>query len=1005
MLTGVSALLAAGLVFAATPVLSDDYAMREWHIQDGLANEQVGRINQDADGYLWVSTIPGMARFDGMHFEQQPLMAQPGGYTRMTATSVTLGLIAAPYTRQGLMVLREGQFEPWRPEEFGERTVTALFAERDGTLWIGSDDGSVFRHADGKSTRFGAAEGLPRARQRWFASDGNGQVWIASEGAVVRYQDGEFIPVPDAFDGSELRIGSSANGGPWLITRDRLLRLEGGRARTVAELPLLLGAHYVQAVLEDHTGTLWIGTRSQGLHVITANGLEQVPTSHEDVFALCEDRDGNLWVGTNGGGLNRIRRKAHRLYDKSTGLRDNQTQTLVEDARGDLWFANRDGGAVRLHDGVLELMADRPGWPRLSTVSIFPLGPERIGVTTGSGVYEFSPDGPLDIRRVPRLPPSVRVTFAARNGDVWMSMDPDRVGRLRGGQLQVFGRASGMTGRQIRGIAEDASGRIWIGAADGKLFRSNGERFEAVGLGERAVGAIQAIRVEADGTVWLGTVSGGVLMLSGDRVRQCTEQHGLPDSNITQILADAHGYFWFGSKRGIFRLNRRDLLDFLDGKVPRVSPLMIGQDEGLKDLSSQGIFQPAAVQTRDGRLWFATRRGVLSIDPAIQLAPPTPPPVTIEEVRFDNQRVALTRPFRVPANVRKLEIRFGVLNLSAPDRVRAKYRLDGFDDDWVEASPGRIATYPRLPPGRYRFHVMASSGDGAVNEAGDSIDFGVEPRWWQTWWFRIAAVFAATLAVALTVRAWSHRRLRERLERLERERAIERERRRIAQNIHDDLGANLTRISLLTQHARHAASSGAGYFEQIHSTATDITRSMDEIVWAVNPKYDDLESLAGYLGDFAQGFLSVAGIRCRLDVPAQLPSIGLSSQTRHHLFLSCKEALNNVVKHAAADEVTITLAIRGDRLVISIQDNGHGLAAPEVVPASANAAAQRNGPAGSHDGLTVVSEHRFTAGAGLANMRHRMTELNGTCDIQTVEGKGVAVTFTVPLVLGHIPTS
>jgi signal transduction histidine kinase/ligand-binding sensor domain-containing protein len=974
----------------AAPERSDDYVMREWHTSDGLLSDQIGRAYQDPAGYLWVATVGGLMRFDGAHFEEYPL--NPGGpaYSRMMVSTSALGLLVAPWSRRGLMALRGNVFQPWHPEEFSERVVTGLFPEPGGALWISCDDGAVFRHDGGVLKRFEASDGLPRARNRWFASDAQGRVWVVSTGSVTRYQEGKFVPLEGSFGDSELRIGSSTRGGPWLITRDHLMRVTDNRAVEVSELPVLLGAHYVQAIQEGRDGMLWVGTRSQGLHVLANNTLQQVKTSHEDIFTLCEDRDGAMWVGTNGGGLDRIRRKTYLLYDKSAGLLDNQTYTVCADRNGDMWFANRDGGAVRVHDGKLETLATRAGWPRLSLISIFPLGGGQMGVSTGSGNFAFASDGPLNLRPLagPPTVPAIRATYAARNGDVWMSVDPDRVGRLRDGKFQTFGSAEGMTGHQVRGLAEDSAGRIWVGAAEGKLFCSNGPRFEQISLGGVQAGSIQAIRVEDDGTTWLGTVTGGIVVLANGQVRSCTDKFGLPDSNITEIQADRDGFLWFGSKRGIFRISRQEILDWVNGKIPRVTPLVIGQDEGLKDLSCQGVFQPAAGQSPDGKLWFVTQRGVLSIDPSIQLAAPTPPPVAIEEIRCDEQRVPLTRPFTVASSVRKLEIRFGVLNLSAPDRVLAKYRLDGFDDDWVIAPPNRVAAYPRLPPGKYRFLVMASGGDGAVNEKGDTILFTVEPHWWQTWWFRIGSAILVVLAVALAVQAWSHRRLREKLGKLERERAVEHERRRIAQNIHDDLGASLTRISLLTQQARHENTSGAGYYDQIHTTATDITRSMDEIVWAVNPNYDDLESLAGYLGDFAQSFLSVAGIRCRLDVPDHLPTMALSSQIRHHVFLSCKEALNNVVKHAGADEVTISIAIHGKNLLIAIKDNGRGH--PVTVGGTI-------GDAASPVRATVTRvDRRATTGSGLKNLRRRMADIGGTCEIASEEGQGTTVTFTIP---------
>ncbi len=657
-----TALAASAPGLRAAQAVSDDFAIREWQIQDGLPTDQITRINQDADGYLWVGTTSGMTRFDGTHFTEYPLTPERASYTRVTTSNVNHGLIAAPFFRRGLVALHRDGFRPWRAEEFEGRVVTALFSEPGGALWIACDDGTVVRHDRGRSKVFGREDGLPRARVRTFAVDRSQQVWIASDGFVARYEDGELIPWTDNFDGSELRIGSSETGGPWLVTRDRILRLEGERAITQTSLPPLLGAHYVQAIEEDRNGVLWFGTRSQGLHILVDGALQQVPTAHEDIFSLCEDRDGNMWIGTNGGGLYRVRRKAYRLYDKSAGLLDNFTHTVAEDSRGNLWFANRDGGVARVHDGAVEALASRPGWPRMSAVSIFPTPGGGMGVTSGAGVFEFSEDPQRTVKKIAGFPEgsAVRATFAARNGDVWFSLDPNRVGRLRGESLKIFGVADGFDGRQVRGMAEDSSGAILLGTGDGRLFRGRDDRFEQLSTGGVATGAIQTIRVESDDEIWLGTVESGIVVLRGGKARRITEREGLPDSNITQILPDGHGYFWFGSKRSIFRISRKELLECLDGKVARVSPLVLGHDEGLKTISSQGLYQPAALQSRDGKLWFATRRGVVAIDPAVQLDLPRPPLVKIEELRRDDQKVAVTPAFRVDGLTRKLEIRFGV---------------------------------------------------------------------------------------------------------------------------------------------------------------------------------------------------------------------------------------------------------------------------------------------------------------------------------------------------------
>jgi signal transduction histidine kinase len=404
--------------------------------------------------------------------------------------------------------------------------------------------------------------------------------------------------------------------------------------------------------------------------------------------------------------------------------------------------------------------------------------------------------------------------------------------------------------------------------------------------------------------------------------------------------------------------------------------VLLGKDEGLKELSCLGFFEPAAWKSRDGLLWFTTRKGVLRIDSSLAIPDAPLPPVQIEEVRSDNQSLPVQPRLQVSASMHKLEIRFSVLCLATPERVQAKYRLDGFDDDWVSAAPNRVATYPRLPPGEYTFRVTAGFGDGTNSGSRDSFTLVITPPWWQTWWWRTLAGCGLILFVVVLVRTWSHRRLRQKLERLERESAVERERTRIAQNIHDDIGASLTRISLLTQSVRREDSDHAADLEKIYQTASEITRALDETVWAVNPKYDDLESLVYYLGNFAQQFLGVARIRCRLDMPDGLPPVILTSQARHNLFLCCKEALNNVVRHAAATEVTLAVAVGDGRFSITITDNGGGL---DRASASAG------------------TNPRLISGQGLANLAQRMTGMGGRAIIRPAPGGGTAVILEIAL--------
>lgn len=971
-----------GLAVVACPAApsqpSAEFSLREWHVQEGLPHDEVTGVRQDRAGYLWVTTSAGLARFDGVHFDDfSPGLSAiaPGAVLRALTETPELGLVIAPESG-GLVTWREGAF---RRSPLAEgKTVNALHAESDGTLWVSCDNRTVLRVHGGRTEEFGP-DVIPGGRPvTYFATDGSKRTWLATGTFIARYEGGRLVPFENDFGRSELRVASSRRGGPWIVTQDRVFKHDGERLDADVAIPTLVGAHYVRTLFEDRHGALWLGTRSQGLFRVAGGACTNVPTSSEDILAVTEDTEGNIWVATNGGGLDRLRQRDFRLFDRTTGLLDNFSYTVCEDRAGTIWFANRDGGIARARGGVVDVLKPDANWPVLSAMmTVFPDGRDGLWVTGGTRVYKLETTPVDKLTRIDAVASQsvIRVSFVARNGDLWVAIDPDKLGRLSGERFTRFDREQGFDGQQARCITEDADGRIWAGTTDGKVFRLEGERFTPVPLDHAAPPSpVQAIHFERDGIVWLGTAGHGLLALVDGKIRRVDKTAGLPDDSISQIISDDRGYLWFGSVRGIFCVPQKELADCARGAATRVHAMLVGRDDGVRGITCLGIFQPAVWKSRDGRLWFATRKGVLTFDPATVNADSAPPPVTISNVKLDHHAHAPSGPIEIPASTRKLEFRFTVLRFAAPDRVQVKYRLDGFDTEWTLAGPDRTATYPALPPGSYQLQAIASLGNGLWGEQPTTLALTVVPFWWQTMTARLLGLGGLVFAVAVVVRTWSHRRLRTKLDRLERESAIERERARIARNIHDDLGASLTRISLLTQCAQEETpAAGAPRIHQIYQTAGEIIRSMDEIVWAVDPRHDNLDSLAGYLGNFAQNFLKLAGIRCRLCVPAHLPAIDLTSQMRHHLFLCFKEALNNVVKHAHADAVTITVSLGGRTLAIQVADNGRG---PQSAMRDAN---------------------RASAGRGLGNMQQRMAEIGGRCTLTRSAGQETIVLFEVEL--------
>jgi len=409
-----------------------------------------------------------------------------------------------------------------------------------------------------------------------------------------------------------------------------------------------------------------------------------------------------------------------------------------------------------------------------------------------------------------------------------------------------------------------------------------------------------------------------------------------------------------------------------------------GQNEGLFSLEADYDFQTVSARSRDGRLWIPMRQALAVADPGILDANPEPPPVLLTRVAVDGHAIAAYGtigstqtiinlktaqiPLRLSPAHRKLEFEYAAPSFSAPENVHFRYRLAGFDDDWVDAEARGSAVYSRLAAGAYQFRVEAANGNGPWNEAHASLALVVAPFIWQTWWFRLGAIFFFTLAIIAVVRYVSFRRLRLKLQALAQQAALDKERTRIARDLHDDLGGSLTQVKQLFELALHNHASPdkmSQYLQRGLAKTQSGIKALDETVWAVNPHNDTLPYLIDYIGQSAVEFLHAADIRCRADLPASPPARNISAEARHNLFLAVKEALTNVVRHAQASEVQLQAGVNEDSLTLTIKDNGRGF---ERIADDARA-------------------------DGLRNMRQRMEEIGGQFHIQSRPGAGTDISL------------
>jgi len=684
------------------------------------------------------------------------------------------------------------------------------------------------------------------------------------------------------------------------------------------------------------------------------------------VLSFAVKPDGSAWIGTEGGGLYRYEGGQWTAFDESRGIVNLFVWSVLARQRGDLLVGTWGGG-------LLAMQGDR-----------------------------FEPFGGLTSKGA-----AVTALFEDSHGDLWVGTTTG-LHKYTGQELTWSAGKEKLVLPDVRAVTEAPDRAIWFGMLGGGLgFLKDGalKQFRKQdGLGSDFV---QCLLADKDGTLWIGTSDNGLVRWRKGKFASIAARQGLPSRSLSHLVDDGAGNLWMGSHNGILRATKVDLNRCAEGQSPSVRCLHFGKAEGLASPTCSGGFQPGACQTPNGLLCFPTIKGLAIIDPVNVTRNRVKPRVAIEELLADGQTLDLSANLQSPGPIpivispgrQRVEFRYTALSFTAPDKVLFRYKLKGLEPGWVQAGTERSAHYSYLPPGRYTFCVIACNNDEVWNETGASLDLMIQPWFWQTWWFQLAALLSGAGVVGASARAVTRRRVRARLQQMERQQAVERERARIARDIHDDLGASLTRISMLSQGVRaevEGQTQAAADADQIFGTARELTRAMDEIVWAVNPTHDSLDSLVTYLGRFAQTFLSAAGIRCRLDEPFHLPTWSLTAEVRHNVFLAFKEALHNVVKHAHASEVGVSFELWPSGFVLLVTDNGtgfdlHGHDAPPAELSTLN-------PLARHSAATAAqpsSFHRLAAGNGLLNMRKRLEEVGGSCQWDSAPGEGTRVRFVI----------
>lgn len=1022
-----------------------DFLIANWQTEDGLPQNSVTALVQTHDGYIWVGTINGLARFDGVRFAVFNVLNCPelpdntivglfeacdgtllivtdgGGIAafrngRFERLQYSLGerekLLSCLNTRdEGSVFLAnsglmwrwlDGRLDPLVSERHPQPVLpNSLCEDLRGTLWMIEQDGNPLKLAAGKLSTVPLTGSLAGATCQAMTKDSAGQIWLGTTLGLARLQDGVFQPmslsdVATPFPVTELF--PSRDGSIWVRSNFRVQKFRAGH--WLGRPSQISGVRtWCFCLAEDRWGRLCVGSNAEGLMRVAEDGtfLRQDRNNGlpgNSVFCFLQDAEKVEWLGFEDAGLAQLRPR--RFYPLLGPKDDQQAPALsvCQDHQGVIWAGTSEGGIYRVENSeVTQYSTD--DLPLTHVWSICEDHQHRLWFsTTHLGVYQF-----IQNRFVQRFSPAqvsvrVNVIFEDSRGRLWFGGESGLQYLLNGNLVRVPLPTNSIY--EVCALAEDHEGRIWAGTKNSGLicWQDGSLHFytQANGL---AMNSVWSLHLDSQDTLWIGTFGGGLSRVHDGKFVTYTRQTGLADDTISCILEDHSGWFWFCSPHGVFRVTRQDLEAFAEGKLESVSSIIYGRADGLPSSECTGGFQPAGWETDDGRLLLATLKGVAVVQPKDLGLNTVPPPVLIEEAILEqpgtNRIIAATSLAKrnlsvsektgraqpageliIPPGENRLELRYTALSFTDPKNVRFRYRLLGLDSDWISAGNRRTVQYSHLRPGKYNFEVTACNNDGVWNETGATLAITMRPHIWQTWSFIGASTLILIAGLLRAASRYERNKARRKMERLEQLSAIERERTRIAEDIHDELGANLTRITLLSERVETDKDQPAAvetHSRKIAANARETVRSLDEIVWAINPHNDTLDSFIQYLSHYADEFLENSEIIYRLKIPTLIPPVPLRTEMRHGLFLVVKEALNNVVKHSRATQVGIGVKLEENRLEIVVEDNGCGLSEPDA----------------------SVSNRRN----GLANMRARMESLKGSFKLENTPGLGTKIILNV----------
>lgn len=1003
-------LLLTPLLLACGTVSPDAYDLKLWSVEDRLPGSPLVGVSQARDGYLWLVTHTQLIRFNGVSFREIPLAA-----TMLEQIGELQGVFCGQadavwvHGAQGLACYRADGWQVWALDKLRDDDQTALFGAGEILGLLATSDGGMVAFAER-----GLLEALTDATQQVVrfrlqlspvppddratlgavtdaVADSTGRIWLTAWNGLLEYHDGQFddksMRLPDFLVEAADGVHAGASGRLWIHGPSGVAYREGD-IWTPIGFPENAGM--VAALLESSDRALWLGNPT-GLFRWHQERWQRIGEPDAPgslaVNDLIEDQDGTLWAACDGG-LLRIRKKVIGRLDVDGLALTGTAYALTPQPDQSVWVGYR-GRALRLTAAEGRLLQTIYLDTDVPVSAILQDKEQTVWLgTLGGGLFMMTPTSLRLVTQSDYSLPAIHTVYALFEDPIHGVLVGTPQGLMRvvaDGGLESAELYGVEITEPVHSLYRDVDGTLWVCCERLGLVRVTADGSQQmIGSAEGLQGYPRVIMRDSRSNLWVGTTTGLFLVQPG-RVLAMSEATGGFEEAVLQIAEDRQQRLWLGTTGGLLCLELEDLWrtveSWVEGTLVTVRMLHFGSSSGVP--GARAVSGAAAFNTTlENTLWLPFAQGIAAVKTdQIKLARRVPE-VVIEKVMMNGEAVFDSlKPFKrrlsLPPGSGNLVFEFAALAPGEVDSVRYRYRLEGLSGGWSAVQAEHSALFEWLPAGDYRLHVIAEAG-GVWNHRGVVLPFSVRAFFWQTTWFYLSLAVLIAVVFFLIARGIAWHRYRMQMTLLKREEELSLERARISRDIHDELGNGLSVVATLSELAHNDVNTPNIHkrLDQIYEVANELARNVDETVWAVNPENDGWEPFVSYFEQYTEYFLGSSGLRFHFTRPSELIETPVASKTRHHLLLAVREAVSNVLKHAAAQQVKIIMTLEGDFLIVRVEDDGVGFDVSEQVGVG-------------HDGLK--------------NLQRRMREINGELKITSTPNVGTCVEFRVPFLqpMGH----